>query len=331
MADFAHYRVHNDHQIAELGSETPPNCTGKFIENMLESMEINVLSRSADTLEFELVGVDASLANALRRIMLAEVPTVAIEHVWIQDNTSIIQDEVLAHRIGLIPIKVDPSKLDPVQNEEETDINTIVFNLDVKCTEERVTLKNGREAYVNETVYSSQLTWMPQGDQEEAFPEGVAPVHDDIVLAKLRPGQHIEFEAHCRLGVGKDHTKFSPVATASYRLLPDISFASPVTGDAARELKEMCPLQVFDIEDMGGKPTAVAARPRDCTMCRECIRKEGWDEKVQLRRKADHFIFSVESVGQLDPAVIVKQSIAILKEKSLKFQAEIDDYESQQI
>jgi DNA-directed RNA polymerase I and III subunit RPAC1 len=93
----------------------------------------------------------------------------------------------------------------------------------------------------------------------------------------------------------------------------------------------MCPLQVFDIEDMGGVQTAVAARPRDCTMCRECIRKEGWAEKVELRRQADHFIFSVESVGQLDPALIVKQSIAILKEKSLKFQDLIDEYESIQI
>lgn len=50
------------------------------------------------------------------------------------------------------------------------------------------------------------------------------PVHDDIVVAKLKPGQRIEFEAHCRKGVGKDHTKFSPVATASYRLLPGTIF-----------------------------------------------------------------------------------------------------------
>jgi DNA-directed RNA polymerase I and III subunit RPAC1 len=50
--------------------------------------------------------------------------------------------------------------------------------------------------------------------------EGIRPVHDDIVLAKLRSVQRIEFEAHFRRGVGKDHTKYSPVATASYRFLP---------------------------------------------------------------------------------------------------------------
>jgi len=53
----------------------------------------------------------------------------------------------------------------------------------------------------------------------------VKPVHEDIVIAKLRPGQRIEFEAHCRKGVGKDHTKFSPVATAAYRLLPGKYFS----------------------------------------------------------------------------------------------------------
>ena len=51
------------------------------------------------------------------------------------------------------------------------------------------------------------------------------------------PGQRMEFEAHCRKGMGKDHTKFSPVATASYRLLPDIKLLTPVTGALAVELK----------------------------------------------------------------------------------------------
>ena len=52
------------------------------------------------------------------------MPTVAIENVYISDNTSIIQDEVLAHRMGLIPIRCDPNKLDYVQNEDETDSDT---------------------------------------------------------------------------------------------------------------------------------------------------------------------------------------------------------------
>lgn len=57
-----------------------------------------------------MVGVDAAIANALRRVLLAEVPSMAIEKVFVNNNTSIIQDEVLAHRLGLVPIKADPRK-----------------------------------------------------------------------------------------------------------------------------------------------------------------------------------------------------------------------------
>ena len=69
----------------------------------------------------------------------------------------------------------------------------------------------------------------------------------------------------------------------------------------------MCPLQVFDIEDIRGVPHATVARPRDCTMCRECIRREGWNERVELRRVADHFIFTVESTGCMTPVDLVKE------------------------
>jgi DNA-directed RNA polymerase I and III subunit RPAC1 len=277
-------------------------------------------------MEFDLIGVDAAIANALRRMMLAEVPTVAIETVWFADNTSIIQDEVLAHRIGLIPLKIDPKKLSNVVNGEETDQDTIVLYYNVECTNEKEIKPDGTEGYVNETAYSGSLTWVPQGEQEKLFPEGIRPVHDDIVLAKLRPGQRIEFEAHCRRGVGKDHTKYSPVATASYRLLPVIDFQQKVTGKDAKVLKEICPMNVFDIEDLGGVSTATVARPRDCSMCRECIRQEGWSERVRLRRKADHFLFSVESVGNMAPEVIVQEAIKILKEKAVKFRNLVDEY-----
>ena len=65
-----------------------------------------------EEIQFEMVGVDPAVANALRRILISEVPTVAIETVYLHNNTSIIQDEVLAHRLGLIPIDVEPDDFD---------------------------------------------------------------------------------------------------------------------------------------------------------------------------------------------------------------------------
>ena len=71
---------------------------------------MSLVRLSSDELEFDMVGVDAAIANAVRRVLLAEVPTMAVEKVFINNNTSIIQDEVLAHRLGLIPIRADPRK-----------------------------------------------------------------------------------------------------------------------------------------------------------------------------------------------------------------------------
>ena len=112
-------------------------------------------------------------------------------------------------------------------------------------------------------------------------------------------------------GIGKDHAKYSPVATAAYRLLPQVTFREPVTGDLAHELVAKCPLNVFDIEDAGGLPTAVAARPRDCTMCRECIREPGWSERIKLERVSDHFIFSIEPASALSGRQVLLQSVQV--------------------
>jgi DNA-directed RNA polymerase I and III subunit RPAC1 len=77
-------------------------------------------------MEFDLVGVDASIANAFRRILISEVPTIAIETVFVMNNTSIIHDEILSQRLGLIPIKVDPQHFDYKlgSTDDPTDLNT---------------------------------------------------------------------------------------------------------------------------------------------------------------------------------------------------------------
>jgi DNA-directed RNA polymerases I and III subunit RPAC1 len=70
---------------------------------------------------FDLIGAEPPLANALRRVLIAEIPTMAIEKVNMWQNTSIIPDENLAHRVGLIPIKADPRDFDYHKRLEQTD------------------------------------------------------------------------------------------------------------------------------------------------------------------------------------------------------------------
>jgi len=74
------------------------------------------------------------------------------------------------------------------------------------------------------------LKWIPQGPQRKIFKSNpVAPIHDDILIARLRPGQEIEAELFVEKGIGREHAKWSPVCTASYRLMPDIQLLKKVS------------------------------------------------------------------------------------------------------
>ena len=95
--------------------EDPPAPSSKkdnTIKSFIKDLDIKVLSSTEDKLVFDIKGIEPPLANALRRIMISEVPTMAIEKVRIWQNLSVIADEVLAHRMGLIPIKVDPAEFE---------------------------------------------------------------------------------------------------------------------------------------------------------------------------------------------------------------------------
>ena len=73
----------------------------------MEKVSIEILDLTPDTIKFALTGCDVSLANALRRVMISEVPTLAPHLVSITENTSVLHDEFLCQRIGLIPFVSD--------------------------------------------------------------------------------------------------------------------------------------------------------------------------------------------------------------------------------
>jgi len=276
------------------------------------------------------IGIDAPVANALRRILIAEVPTMAIETVFIFNNTGVMQDEVLSHRIGLVPIKANPKLFEfknPNEPDAVTDRNTIVFTLDITCKRNPKASEDAppNEKYINERVYARDFKWKPQGNQADLFKdEPIEPVFGDILITKLRPGQTIQLEARAEKGIVSTHAKWSPVATATYRLMPDIILQKPVLNEEADELVKLCPLNVFDIEELAsGDRQARVANPRKCSMCRECIREPKWQSKVKLTRIKNHFIFSIESTGILTPVDLFKQAVQILIEKCTTLEQEL--------
>eukprot|EP00802_Teleaulax_amphioxeia_P010845 Tamp_10875.p1 GENE.Tamp_10875~~Tamp_10875.p1 ORF type:complete len:433 (-),score=99.04 Tamp_10875:687-1796(-) len=295
-----------------------------------DQFRIKVLQMSEDEeLVFDMTGIDVSLANAFRRILLAEVPTMAIEKVFVHNNTGVLRDELVAQRLGMIPIKADPSFFewpgDEAKDADEhsdlapLDSQVLKFRLKVKC---RKAAGGADNEPINGKVLSNQLEWIPVGDQAERFAHHTPePVHEDILIARLRPGQEIDMEMHCHKGNNNGdtgHAKWSPVATAWYRLLPRIDILQDMYDDEADKLVERCPMNCFDIEETARHRKAIVSETgvRDCTLCRECIREPDMAKKLRLARKKDHFIFTVESTGILPAQELFKQSVQILRAKA---------------
>eukprot|EP00898_Chlorokybus_atmophyticus_P005128 jgi/Chlat1/5616/Chrsp369S05377 len=237
------------------------------LETIKDRLRIDIEKLTHEEMVFDLVGIDPAIANAIRRILISEVPTMAIEKVFMADNTSIVQDEVLAHRLGMTPVKADPRRfVEFTDNDTANEHNTIVFSLKAECRREGDDIKGAR-------VLSGDIRWLPQGSE--------LPEDSD-----------------------QKFTSFS--------------------GKMAEELQIRCPMHVFDIEEgPNGQKTAVAARPRSCTLCRECVRPEGWDKMIELRRVKDHFIFSIESTGALPASVLFTEAIQVLQDKCAKLLAEL--------
>jgi DNA-directed RNA polymerase subunit D len=141
----------------------------------------------------KLKGVPLQYANALRRICLNGVPVFAIDTVDIIENSSVLADEGLAHRLALIPLKTDLSRfVEPSKCECKSETG---------CSNCRVMLVlDTDESDTTRTVLSNELT---------SEDEDVKPVSDKIPIIQLAPGQRVKLEAYARLGRGEEHAKWN--------------------------------------------------------------------------------------------------------------------------
>ncbi len=160
--------------------------------------KVKVLQESDDEISLQLEGVDRSYANAVRRFCISEVPSMAIDDIVILENSSVLYDEILAHRLGMVPLRTD---LERYVLPERCDCGN-----PLGCQKCRVLLVLDATAKERpRTVVSGDLV---SEDRE------VCPVNPNIPIVKLAVGQGGGVEAYARLGRGKEHAKWQP-ATAS--------------------------------------------------------------------------------------------------------------------
>jgi len=326
-------------EFSMLNTSTPPEFYGNsgkdgknIVANFKKRVRVENIKQSEDlmTMEFDMIGVDAAFANSIRRIMISDVPSMAIEKVFIYNNTSIIQDEILSHRLGLVPLKADPrlfqmkptsistedaaKKTDEelVEDAEGTPENTIIYELKVRC-KRNPTANNPKSRdtkdYIDTHVNSKSIKPIRRPGQ----PEEIGLIHDDILIAKMRPGHELDIKLYAVKGFGRDHAKFSPVATAFYRLLPEVRLLKPVMGEAAERLQSCFSPGVIGLKKDTGEAYVKDARNDACS--RNVFRHEDLKDCVELTKVRDHFIFNVESVGAVPPKDLVPMALDVLLAK----------------
>ena len=259
-----------------------------------KAMQVEVLELTPETLRLLVRGADTAFVNALRRIMIAEVPCMAIEEVGIVENSSVLNDEFLAHRIGLIPLKMDPRIL-----EEEPD-KVVRFELSAEAKDRTI------------TVYS--------GDLKSDDPS-VVPLHPNMPIVKLAPGQRIYLIATARLGTGAQHARWQPVSAATHKYLPVIRIDT-ARCTACGRCAEVCPKGVLEKRDATMKVKAILA----CTMCRDCVDACPLSPPaIDVSWEEGSFVMYVESTGVLPPEVILKEATRVLAKKLDSFRRAVEE------
>jgi DNA-directed RNA polymerase subunit D len=259
-------------------------------------MEIRVLENNKDEGKVSFIIKDSTPAfvNALRRIMIGEVPAMAIEDVEFRKNNSILYDEMIAHRLGLVPLKTDLKS----------------YNLPEKCKCEgkgcaRCQLKLTLKATGAGTVYASDL---------KSKDPAVKPVYPKMPIVKLLKGQSLELEATAVLGRGKVHSKWSP-CLAYYKYKPMVEMGNVKNPE---EIVEATHGNVFELKN--GKLEVIKDNlfKHDLAGVAEEVSKG----EVKVTHNND-FIFYIESWGQLSCREILNQASDIFSDTFDEFNEEM--------
>lgn len=254
-------------------------------------MNIKVLDNKDNKLIFVLKDTTPAFANSLRRLMISEVPVLAVRKVTIVKNSSALFDEMIAHRLGLLPLTTDLES----------------YTLPAKCSckgagcakcQLALTLK--AEGPI--TVYSSDL---------KSQDPNIKPVFPKMPIVTLLKGQELEFEATVSLGIGKEHAKYSP-ALVFYKSYPKISIDKVKN---AEEVMKSCPVDVFEMDGKNLKVKNLEA----CHLCNACVDCCEPKESVSVVGSDKEFIFTIESWGNLKPVEILDAALNVFDEKLDEF------------
>jgi|SRR3989344_6114938 len=251
-------------------------------------MNIKLLDKTDNSISFLFKGINSTIANTIRRLIINEVPVMAIEEVEFIKNGSALYDETIAHRLGLIPLKTDLKS----------------YNLPNECKCEgkgcqncqlKLVLKSKGES----TVYSSDI---------KSQDPKCKPVYDKMPIVKLLKDQELVLEAVAVLGKGLNHMKFSP-GLVIYRGFPEliVKKESDIKQFLEKCLGGLCKIDGRKIEIL------------DVLKWNEACFDYAKENNIDVKLSEEDFVFEIESWGQLSVKEMLLNSLKIFDEKLNEF------------
>ncbi|KAJ3312202.1 45 kDa subunit of RNA polymerase II [Boothiomyces sp. JEL0838] len=242
---------------------------------------VSITGQDQESISFILSNTDLSIANAIRRAMIAEVTTMAIDLVEFENNTSVLTDEFIAHRLGLIPLfSSDVDTMIPFTSRECSCQQycpscSVELHLNVKCDQE------------SRSVTSNDLISVHQQ---------IKPITSEsdsgILIAKLVKGQEISLRCIAKKGIAKEHAKWSPCAAVAFEY------------DPHNRLRHT----TYWVEDDVKSEWPVSKNG-------ELEEEPAEDEPFDYLAKPNKFYYNVETTGALKPQEAIIAGLKVLQKK----------------
>ncbi|GAA5974473.1 hypothetical protein JCM11641_003238 [Rhodosporidiobolus odoratus] len=250
-------------------------------------LRVRITDLKSDSCHFILDGVHLGLANSIRRSMISRIDTLAIDQVQITENTSVLPDEMLAHRLGLVPLNSEGLDKQVPNYNRECDCDSycpkcsVVLSLHVRCTQ------GLREVTTKDLIVEG-------GDRSEVGKPALSTdpkLQDGILLVKLNKGQEVAMRCIAVKGRALEHAKWSPVSAVGFEYDPYNKLKhTDLWFEVGKDPNEEWPLS--DNAKYEKKPEENDAFP--------------------YNEKPSRFYFDVESVGQLKPEDIILKGLDAL-------------------
>lgn len=266
-------------------------------------MKITVRRMEPRRAQLLVEGTEPAFVNALRRTMVADVPKMAIDDVTIYDNTSGLFDEMISHRLGLLPIPTDLAAFVPR----------------AECVCKGAGCPNCTLRY---TLSKEGPGMVLSGDLQPENPSFALP-DPRIPLVELLEGQRLILEVEAVLGTGKQHAKWQPVVAAAYKYNPVVTIDNrAIPAEHVKAIAESCPVDILHDED--GKLTV---HPMErCTLCMNCVETASklkglardqakGNIGVWVEGDPGKFLFGFETDGSMTAAEALSRATKMLGEK----------------